>query len=156
MTHELGHLISLTDGFTKEFDSTEYELLDPQEVKNLLSWADKQADFWEKVSPVIRREQITLFLKKLEAGNQMATSWLSEFMNFRELAANYHMIRERKSLSLINLLAATTGALAVMITKCILQAQGDFEEFSTEFEEEIKVNCEKKFAPIYEVYKSFL
>lgn len=156
LEHELGHLLSLTDNFNLEFDSREFEIVDPREVRNLITWADKQADFWDKVSPVIKREQITLFLKKIEAGNPMATSWLSEFINVRELAANYHMIREHKSLSLINLLAATTGALAVMMTKCILQAQDNFEEFSTEVEEEIKSTCEKEFAPIYEVYKSFL
>lgn len=150
LEHELGHLISLTNSFTREFDSTKSELIDPREVENLIAWCDKQADFWEKVSPVVKREDVLDFLQLVVENKGI--EWLPKYCNLRELAANYHMVRERQSLRLLNILSETAGYIGLLVTKNILS---DFE-FDSEEEEEIKSNIEKEYAPLHEVYKSFL
>ena len=152
MTHELGHIVSLTDGFTKEFDSTEFELLDPQEVKNLLSWADKQADFWDKVSPVCKREQITLFLEKLEADQSTAADWFLPYNNCREFAANYFLVKTKKSLSFLTVLAEVAGHIGLIMAKAVLP-EWDYTE---EDEKECIEVGRKNYEPIFKVHQSFL
>lgn len=152
LEHEFGHLLSLTNDFQSEFDSTnpELEVVDPREVENLIAWCDNQVDFWDKVSLVIKRDDVVKFIQKDNDGVNI--EWLPKYCNFRELAANYHMVNEWRSLSLLNLLSATAGQIGLMITKNLLP---DFE-FNSEEEEEIKSQIEKEYAPMHEVYKSFL
>lgn len=154
LEHEMGHLISLTNDFMQEFDSTksDLEIVDPREVENLIAWCDdkEQADFWEKVSPVVKRDDVLDFLQ-LVRKNQ-GIEWLPKYCNLRELAANYHMVREWRSLSLLNILSETAGYIGLLVTKNIL-SDFDFDESE---EEEIKSRIEKEYAPLHEVYKSFL